>query len=104
MTPRPAAVSPLVQRPFPQWLRIGAFNSSNLPIACAICRAPDTAHARRKFDELLLDSGKSSGVPEALRRIAEIYRLKRLARRGALKPSHCGKVCMRGCRLAKRRA
>jgi transposase len=35
------------------------------------------AHARRKFDELLLDSGKSSVAPEALRRIAEIYRLER---------------------------
>jgi transposase len=35
------------------------------------------AHARRKFDELLLDGGKSAVAPEALRRIAEIYRLER---------------------------
>jgi transposase len=35
------------------------------------------AHARRKFDELLLDSGKSAVADEALRRIAEIYRLER---------------------------
>ncbi|MGK6310958.1 IS66 family transposase [Variovorax sp. DT-64] len=46
-----------------------------------MCRAPDTAHARRKFDEQVLDPGKRSGAPEALRRIAEIYRRKRLARR-----------------------
>jgi transposase len=35
------------------------------------------AHARRKFDELLLDSGKSAVAEEALRRIAQIYRLER---------------------------
>ena len=35
------------------------------------------AHARRKFDELLLDGGQSAVAPEALRRIAEIYRLER---------------------------
>jgi len=35
------------------------------------------AHARRKFDELLLDGGNSAVAPEALRRIAEIYRLER---------------------------
>ena len=34
-------------------------------------------HARRKFDELLLDSGKSAVAEEALRRIAQIYRLER---------------------------
>ena len=31
----------------------------------------------QKFDELLLDGGKSAVAPEALRRIAEIYRLER---------------------------
>ena len=35
------------------------------------------AHARRKFDELLRDAGKSAVVVEALQRIAQIYRLKR---------------------------
>ena len=35
------------------------------------------AHARRKFDELLLDSGRSAVAEEALRRIAQIYRLER---------------------------
>jgi hypothetical protein len=35
------------------------------------------AHARRKFDELLLDSGKSAVAEETLRRIAQIYRLER---------------------------
>lgn len=35
------------------------------------------AHARRKFDELLLEGGQSAVAPEALRRIAEIYRLER---------------------------
>ena len=35
------------------------------------------AHARRKFDELMLDSGKSAVAQEALRRSAEIYRLER---------------------------
>ena len=35
------------------------------------------AHARRKYDELLLDSGKSAVAEEALRRIAEIYRVER---------------------------
>lgn len=35
------------------------------------------AHARRKFDELLRDGGKSAVADEALRRIAQIYRLER---------------------------
>jgi transposase len=35
------------------------------------------AHARRKFNELLLASGKSDVATEAMRRIAEIYRLER---------------------------
>lgn len=35
------------------------------------------AHARRKFDELLRDSGKSAVASEALRRIAQIYRVER---------------------------
>jgi transposase len=35
------------------------------------------AHARRRYDELLRDSGKSSVAPEALRRIAAIYRVER---------------------------
>lgn len=35
------------------------------------------AHARRKFDELLRDGGKSAVADDALRRIAQIYRLER---------------------------
>ncbi|AMM25191.1 IS66 family transposase [Variovorax sp. PAMC 28711] len=35
------------------------------------------AHARRKFDELLRDGGKSAVAAEALQRIAQIYRLER---------------------------
>jgi transposase len=35
------------------------------------------AHARRKFDELLLDNGTSAVAPEAIRRIAAIYRIER---------------------------
>ncbi|MCR6478420.1 IS66 family transposase [Variovorax sp. ZS18.2.2] len=35
------------------------------------------AHARRKFDELLRDGGKSAVAQEALLRIAQIYRLER---------------------------
>ncbi|GER19505.1 IS66 family transposase [Variovorax boronicumulans] len=35
------------------------------------------AHARRKFDELLRDGGKSAVADEALRRIAQIYRIER---------------------------
>jgi len=35
------------------------------------------AHARRKYDELLRDGGKSAVADEALRRIAQIYRLER---------------------------
>jgi transposase len=35
------------------------------------------AHARRKFDELLLDGATSAVAPEALRRIAAIYRHER---------------------------
>ncbi len=35
------------------------------------------AHARRKYDELLRDAGKSAVADEALRRIAQIYRLER---------------------------
>ena len=35
------------------------------------------AHARRKFDELLRDGGKSAVAEQALRRIAQIYRLER---------------------------
>ena len=35
------------------------------------------AHARRKFDELLRDGGRSAVADEALRRIAQIYRLER---------------------------
>jgi transposase len=35
------------------------------------------AHARRKFDELLLDGATNAVAPEALKRIAAIYRLER---------------------------
>ena len=35
------------------------------------------AHARRKFDELLLDGALSAVAPEALKRIAAIYRVER---------------------------
>jgi transposase len=35
------------------------------------------AHARRKYDELLLDVGTAAVAPEALRRIAAIYRVER---------------------------
>lgn len=35
------------------------------------------AHARRKFDELLRDNGKSAVATEALQRIARIYRIER---------------------------
>lgn len=35
------------------------------------------AHARRKYDELLRNQGNSAVAPEALRRIAQIYRLER---------------------------
>ncbi len=35
------------------------------------------AHARRKFDELLRDAGKSAVAVEALQRIAQIYRIER---------------------------
>ncbi|WP_199033464.1 transposase, partial [Ralstonia sp. ASV6] len=35
------------------------------------------AHARRKYDELLRNQGHSTVAPEALRRIAQIYRLER---------------------------
>jgi len=35
------------------------------------------AHARRKFDELLRDGGRSAVADEALRRIAQIYRIER---------------------------
>ncbi|MEM5430590.1 IS66 family transposase [Cupriavidus oxalaticus] len=35
------------------------------------------AHARRRYDELLRNQGSSTVAPEALRRIAQIYRLER---------------------------
>ncbi|GKT27166.1 IS66 family transposase [Acidovorax sp. SUPP3334] len=35
------------------------------------------AHARRKFDELLRDGGRSAVATEALQRIAQIYRVER---------------------------
>ncbi|WP_409173264.1 transposase [Variovorax sp. H27-G14] len=35
------------------------------------------AHARRKFDELLLEGGGSAVATEALHRIAQIYRVAR---------------------------
>lgn len=35
------------------------------------------AHARRKFDELIRDGGKSVVVTEAVARIAAIYRIER---------------------------
>ncbi|MGJ7542320.1 IS66 family transposase [Variovorax sp. LT1R16] len=35
------------------------------------------AHARRKFDELLRDNGKSAVATEALQRIARNYRIER---------------------------
>ena len=35
------------------------------------------AHARRKFDELLLDGATNAVAPEGLRRIAAIYRVER---------------------------
>jgi transposase len=35
------------------------------------------AHARRKFDELLRDGGRSAVATEALQRIAQIYRIER---------------------------
>jgi hypothetical protein len=35
------------------------------------------AHARRRYDELLRNQGGSTVAPEALRRIAQIYRLER---------------------------
>ena len=45
------------------------------------------AHARRKFDELIKHDGTSAVAPEALRRIARIYRVERelagMSERGA---------------------
>jgi transposase len=47
------------------------------------CRSPARAvfacllDARRKFDELLRDGGKNAVADEALRRVAQIYRLER---------------------------
>lgn len=35
------------------------------------------AHARRKFDELLRESGRSAVATEALQRVAQIYRVER---------------------------
>jgi transposase len=46
-----------------------------LRLACALCRARDKAHARRKFDELYKNK-RSDLAAEALRHFANLYRVE----------------------------
>jgi len=66
----PAWRGTLVRDEYAAYDKVITAQPGRIPAGCL-------AHARRKFDELLRDGGQSAVADEALRRIAQIYRLER---------------------------
>ncbi|MEB0056187.1 IS66 family transposase [Variovorax sp. LG9.2] len=60
----------LVRDEYAAYDRVMVAQPGRIPAGCL-------AHARRKFDELQRDAGKSAVAVEALQRIAQIYRIER---------------------------
>ena len=60
----------LVRDEYPVYDKVMVAQSGRIPAGCL-------AHARRKFDELQRDAGKSAVAVEALQRIAQIYKTER---------------------------